>query len=100
MRAALFCSFSNFRETKLVCLRQYLLSLIKLRRIIGIALFVDASLTVDEVHFLFRCPKYSMIRNNFYNKIKTLIPNITQLPVNVLINELINSSNYFIIYNS
>ena len=41
-----------------------------------------------------------MIRNNFYNKIETLIPNITQLPVNVLINELINSSNYFIIYNS
>ena len=96
MRAALFCSFSNFRETELVCVRQYLLSLIKLRRIIDIALSVDASLTVDEVHFLFRCPTYSMIRNNFYNKIKTLIPNITQLPVNVLINELMNSSNYFI----
>ena len=37
-----------------------------------------------------------MIRNNFYNKVKMLIPNITQLPVNVLINELMNSSNYFI----
>ena len=37
-----------------------------------------------------------MIRNNFYNKIKTLIPNITHIPVNVLINELINSFNYFI----
>ena len=37
-----------------------------------------------------------MIRNNFYNKVKTLFPNITQLPVNVLINELMNSSNYYI----
>ena len=46
----------------------------------------------DVVHFLFRCPIYSMIRNNFYNKIKTLITNTTQLPVNVLINELMNSS--------
>ena len=49
----------------------------------------------DVVLFLFRCPIYSMIRNNFYNKIKTLITNTTQLPVNVLINELMNSSNYF-----
>ena len=56
---------------------------------------------IDEVHFLFRCPTYSMITNSFYNKVKTLIPNITQLPVNVLINELMNSSNYELsIYNS
>ena len=32
----------------------------------------------------------------FYHKVKTLIPNITQLPINGLINELMNSSNYFI----
>ena len=37
-----------------------------------------------------------MIRNKFYDKVKTLISNITQLPINGLINELINSSNYFI----
>ena len=37
-----------------------------------------------------------MIRNKFYSKVKTLIPNITQLPINILINELMNSSNYFI----
>ena len=37
-----------------------------------------------------------MIRNKFYYKVKTLIPNIAQLPLNVLINELMNSSNYFI----
>ena len=57
---------------------------------------MDVSVTEDEVHFLFRCPTYSMVRNNFYNKIKTLIPNITQLPVNVSINEPMDSSNYFI----
>ena len=37
-----------------------------------------------------------MIRNKFYYKVKTLIPNITQLPINILINELMNSPNYFI----
>ena len=37
-----------------------------------------------------------MIKKNIYNKVKTRIPNIIQLPVNVLINELMNSSNYFI----
>ena len=42
------------------------------------------------------CPTYSLIRNEIYYKVKTLIPNITQLPVNGLINERMNSSNYFI----
>ena len=50
----------------------------------------------DEIHFLFHCSKYSIIRNNFYNKIQTLIPNIRQLSVNEQIIELMNSSNYFI----
>ena len=54
------------------------------------------NLIEDEIHFLFQCPTYSMIRNKFYYKVKTLIPNITQLPINGLINELMNSSNYFI----
>ena len=44
----------------------------------------------------FQGPTYSMIRNKFYYKVKTLIPNITQLPINGLINELMNSSNYLI----
>ena len=56
--------------------------------------FVHPILIEDEVHFLFQCPTYSMIRNKFYYKIKTLIPNITELPINGLINELMNSSNY------
>ena len=46
--------------------------------------------------FLFQCPTYSMISNKFYYKVKTLIPNITQLPINGLINEPMNYSNYFI----
>ena len=37
-----------------------------------------------------------MIGNKFYYKVKTLIPNFTQLPINGLINELMNSSNHFI----
>ena len=58
--------------------------------------FCGCNVIEDEVHFLFQCPTYSMIRNKFYYKVKTLIPNITQLPVNGLINELMNSSNYSI----
>ena len=42
----------------------------------------------NETHFLFHCFKYSIIRNNFYYKVQSLIPNITQLHVNDLINEL------------
>ena len=37
-----------------------------------------------------------MIRNKIHYKVKTLIPNISQLPINGLINKLMNSSNYFI----
>ena len=56
--------------------------------------FCGCNVIEDEVHFLFQCPTYSMIRNKFYYKVKTLIPNITELPINGLINELMNSSNY------
>ena len=56
--------------------------------------FCGCNVMEDEVHFLFQCPTYSMIRNKF--KVKTLIPDITQLPINGLINELMNSSYYFI----
>ena len=36
--------------------------------------FCGSNLIEDEVHFLFRCPTYSMIRNNFCDKVKILIP--------------------------
>ena len=39
----------------------------------------------DKIHFLFYCSKYSRMRDNFFNKIQTLIPNIRHLPVNYLI---------------
>ena len=42
-----------------------------------------------------------MIRNKFYNNVKILILNISQLLVNVLINELMDTSNIAILlYNS
>ena len=50
--------------------------------------FCECNVIEDEVHFLFQCPTYSMIRNKFYYNVKTLIPNIAQLPIIVLINEL------------
>ena len=60
-------------------------------------LFCASNLIEDEVHFLFRCTStLTMIRNNFYKKINTQIPNITHLPVNVLINELMNPYSYFV----
>ena len=58
--------------------------------------FCGSNLIEDEVHFRFHCPTYSMIRNSFYYKVKTLISNITQLPIQGLINGLMNSPNYFI----
>ena len=58
--------------------------------------FCACNVIEDEVHSLFQCPTYSMSRNKFYYKVKSLIPDITQLPINGLINELMNSSNYFI----
>ena len=53
--------------------------------------FCGSNLIKDKVHFLFQCPTYSMTRSKFYYKVKTLIPNITQLPIIGLINELMNS---------
>ena len=51
----------------------------------------------DETHFLFYCSKYSSIRNEFYKKIQFQLPNIKFLPINELIIELMNTSNYLII---
>ena len=61
--------------------------------------FCGFSQIEDEIHFLFNCSTFSLIGNNFCNKTKFLIPNIThamQLLVNVFINELMNTSNYYI----
>ena len=50
----------------------------------------------DETHFLFNCPKYFIPRDEFYNKVQFYVQNIKQLPPIEAIEELINSSNYFV----
>ena len=43
----------------------------------------DCGLNIeDEIHFQFDCPKYSSIRDNFFNKIDNRIPNslLAQIP--------------------
>ena len=46
----------------------------------------------DEIHFLFRCSKYSTIRNTFYNKIANRI----SLQLTDLIFDLINCNDNII----
>ena len=58
--------------------------------------FGGSNLIEDKVHFPFQCPTHSMVRNKFYYKVETLIPDITQLSINGLIDELMNPSNYSI----
>ena len=51
----------------------------------------------DEIHFLFRCSKYSTIRNAFYNKIgKNRFPNVKQLQLTDLIFDLMNCNDNII----
>ena len=35
----------------------------------------------DEIHFLFYCPKYSSIRDDFFDKIENRIPNWKRIPI-------------------
>ena len=49
----------------------------------------------DETQFLFNCPKYSIQRDEFYNKVQFYVHNIKQLPPIEAIKELMNS-NYFV----
>ena len=48
----------------------------------------------DETHFLFHCPRYSSIRDNFFSKIDHVISNPKQLSVSTLIVQLMNSTDY------
>ena len=50
----------------------------------------------DETHFLLNCPKYSIQRDEFYNKVQFYVHNIKQLPLIEAIKKLMNSSNYFV----
>ena len=46
----------------------------------------------DEIHFLFNCPKYSSIRDDFFNKIENRIPDYKHIPISTLIIQLMNST--------
>ena len=50
----------------------------------------------DEIHFLFDCPKYSSIRDDFFNKIANRIPNYKHIPISTLIIQLMNSIDYYL----
>ena len=55
----------------------------RFRDVIEFVLFV-ASTIEDEIHFLFNCPKYSSIRDDFFNKIDNRIPNYKHIPISAL----------------
>ena len=46
----------------------------------------------DKIYFLFDCPKYSSIRDDFFNKIDNRIANYKHIPMSTLITQLINST--------
>ena len=50
----------------------------------------------DEIHFLFHCPKYSSIRDDFFNKIDNRIPNYKHIPISTLIIQLMNATDYYL----
>ena len=51
----------------------------------------------DETLSLFDCAKYSLIRDNFFNKIANRIPNYKHIPISTLIIQLMNSADYYYI---
>ena len=50
----------------------------------------------DEIHFVFNCPQYSSIRDDFFNNIKNRIPNYKHIPISTLIIQLMNSTDYYL----
>ena len=49
----------------------------------------------DESHFLIYCNNYSILRNEFYEKIEHIIPNFKQLSPLQIIRELMTSSDHY-----
>ena len=39
----------------------------------------------DEIRFLFNCPKYSSIKDDFFNKIENRIPSYEHIPISTLL---------------
>ena len=54
----------------------------------------------DEIHFLFHCSIYSAIKDEFFNKINSRSTNYKQLPISILIMQLMNSSDYYVCKNA
>ena len=50
----------------------------------------------DEIHFLFNCPKYSSVGDDFFNKIENRIPDYKHIPISTLIIQLMNSTDYYL----
>ena len=50
----------------------------------------------DEIHFLFNCPKYSSIREDFFNKIENRIPDYKHISISTLIIQLMNFTDYYL----
>ena len=52
----------------------------------------------EEIHFLFDCPKYSSIRDDFFHNIDKRIPNYNykHMPIPTLIIQLMNSTDCYL----
>ena len=50
----------------------------------------------DEIHFLLDCPKYSSIKDGFFNKIENRIPSYKHIPISTLLIQLMNSNDYYL----
>ena len=68
----------------------------RFRGVIEFVLFVASIFKMRFDHFLFDCPKYSSIRDDFFNKIHNRIPNHKHIPVSTLIIQLMNSTDYYL----
>ena len=53
----------------------------------------------DETHFLLDCKAYSQIRDIFFSKLETKIPDFKSLSHDTLISLLMNSSDYLKLFN-
>ena len=60
----------------------------------GYVPFVGSNKIEDENHFLLDCKAYSQIRDIFFSKLETKIPDFKSLSHDTLISLLMNSSDY------
>ena len=54
----------------------------------------NSGMIEDEFHFLFHCPKYSILKGKFYNQIRQTFVDVNQLSYTELIIKLMNSQNF------